>query len=70
MQNDIIPKVPGRVVVQEEGTTAAGLPKAPAALPLKWLTDKPGWVKAMAFNNRETAGFRFAGSGATKGSAY
>ena len=32
-------------VVQEQGTTAADISKAPTALPLKWLADKPGWVK-------------------------
>ena len=28
-------------VVQEQGTIASDLPKAPTALPLKWLTEKP-----------------------------
>ena len=32
-------------VVQEQGTTAADISKAPTALPLKWLTDKSVWVK-------------------------
>ena len=36
---------PTILVVQEQGTTAADISKAPTALPLKWLTDKPVWVK-------------------------
>lgn len=31
-------------VIQEQGTIAADISKAPRALPLKWLTDKPAWV--------------------------
>ena len=32
------------MAIQGQGTTAIDLSKAPTALPLKWLTDKPVWV--------------------------
>ena len=31
-------------MVQEQGKTVVDISKAPTALPLKWLTDKPVWV--------------------------
>ena len=62
-----------------KGTTATDLSKAPTALSLKWLTDKPAWVKQWPLRTEttglktvgtETADFRAVGTGTAKCSAY
>ena len=49
--------------VQKHRTATDKLSQVSKALPLKWLTKKH---EVMAYNKRETAGFRITGTGATR----
>ena len=55
---------------QKHGTTFDKLSEVPMAPTLNLLTEKTQMGKAMAFDIRETAGFRAAGTGTIRYSTY